>query len=857
MSTAAREKERPPIRSTGTRPEAKYLEIRLRRPASAWPVLRLASVTAAIALGVVLVVQPATGLFVFWSLLVPLLPLVFLIAPGLWRSLCPMAAANQLPRFAGLMQERTLPRWLERHGYAIAALLFLGLVASRKLGLEQSGAAVAALIVGALVLAFAGGLFFHGKSAFCGGVCPLRPTQGLLGQTPTLKVASQCQPCVGCTPNCSDLKPEGAFLRDLVDSEPIRGAQRRLFAGAMPGFVVAFYTLPAGGEVSAGTVLTQLGAFSLASLGAFFALDQLLGRREPARVTAIFAAVTFGLFYWFNLPVVAGAVMRVFGAPLPDWALWQGRSMLVLLAAGWLVATLRKQRRRAQAEPSAGLALPVVPLSAVSSTASGTPSSSSPSALDVLHAPAVPPLVGSPGREPASPPAAAPRPTGGDPPVPIPDRRAPGRRAAERRADDRGHGDRRMHRFEVTLQPGGHILDAAPGSSLLDVCRAAGLPIEPGCRMGLCGNDPIYVLEGSGNLSPAGPDEQATLERLGLPEGARMACAARVLGNIVVSLEAGLEPAARSTDPVADIPKRLVARNGARAGAPQAAARSRGADPSIRRVVVLGNGIAGVTAADHVRRHHPDCEIDLVAAEPHAFYNRTSVSRLVYTREAMERMYLLPPSWYADRRITTSLNTRAARIDRRGGHVVLGTGEQLAYDRLVLATGSRPRVLPIEGFGIEGSFTLRGADDAMRLRVYAQHREARRAVIVGGGVLGLEAADAARKLGLEATIVELADRLSPVQLDRPAAELLLGDVERRGIEVLLGRSVASVASDGERVTGVTLDDGSRRAAELVVVCAGITPNAELARDAGLEVNPACSSTTPSARAIRRSTRRAT
>ena len=166
---------------------------------------------------------------------------------------------------------------------------------------------------------------------------------------------------------------------------------------------------------------------------------------------------------------------------------------------------------------------------------------------------------------------------------------------------------------------------------------------------------------------------------------------------------------------------------------------------------------------------------------------------------------------------------------------MLGTGEQLSYDRLVLATGSRPRLLPIEGFGLEGSFTLRGADDAMRLRAYAQHREARRAVIVGGGVLGLEAADAARKLGLEATIVELSDRLSPVQLDEHAARLLQSEVEGRGIEILLGRSVASVASDGERVTGVTLDDGTHRAAELVLVCAGITPNAELAREAGLEV----------------------
>ncbi|MFN2467499.1 MAG: FAD-dependent oxidoreductase [Gaiellaceae bacterium] len=829
--------------------------------------------TAAGALCVALVLSPRAGLFVFWSLLVPLLPLFFLLAPGLWRNLCPMAAANQVPRISGLTRGLPLPRWLERHGYAVAALLFIGLATSRKLGLEDSGVAVAALVGGSVLLAAVGGAIFRGKSAFCGGICPLRPTQGLFGQTPAIKVApTHCRPCVGCTPNCTDLKPSGAFVAELDDPDPFRGAYRRLFAGTLPGFTLAFFTAPAIESVGFPAVLGQLAAFSLASLGAFFVLDQLAARAAPEATTAVFAATAFGLFYWFQVPVVAGAVAELLGGEPPAWAVWEGRIGLAALALAWLGLTLRKQGGLARTQGTA-IALPLAPAApdetpdppaaapdppadvpdrskspppATAATrraparparpraaASPIPPPAAPPAAvaAVPPAPVAPPLESPAGVRVDVSPAAVARPTAGDPPVPIPDRRSPEPR--DRRAARRSGGDRRAARFSVTVQPEGRVLDAASGSSLLDACRAADLPIEAGCQMGVCGNDPIYVLEGAHGLSPPGPDERATLERLGLPNHARMACAARVLGNVVVSFEAGVAPApATATKPPAAATEATERSRRVRTAASKAPTAT---GPAVGRVVILGNGIAGVTAADHVRRQHPDCELTLVADERHDFYNRTSVSRLIYSRAGMSGMYLLPPAWYADRKIATWLNTRAVRIDRPGRRVMLGTGEEVSYDRLVLATGSRSRIPPIEGLGLEGAFSLRGADDAMLLRGYAQRHGARRAVILGGGVLGLEAADAARKLGLEATIVELSDRLSPVQLDAGAASLLQREVESRGIEVLLGRSVASVLGEDGRVAGVTLDDGIRRDAEILIVCTGVVPNLELARDAGLDV----------------------
>lgn len=860
---------------SATRDAARYLEFRVRRPASVWPVLRLLSVTAAVALCVALVLSPRAGLLVFWSLLVPVLPLFFVLAPGLWRNLCPMAAANQVPRISRLTRGLSLPGWLERHGYAVAALLFLGLATSRKLGLEGSGAAVAALVGGSILLAAVGGAVFRGKSAFCGGICPLRPTQGLFGQTPAIKVApSHCRPCVGCTPHCTDLKPSGAFVAELADPDPFRGAYRRLFAGTLPGFTLAFFTVPAIETVGFPAVAGQLAAFSLASLGAFFVLEQLAARAAPGGPTAVFAATAFGLFYWFEVPVVASAVAELVGGEPPAWAVWQGRVALAALALAWLVLTLRKQGGLARTRGTS-IGLPLAPgapsdisdspaappdppayapdRSGSPTTATTAPTSpvparparrrggASPSPAPaappatvaaVAPAPVVPPLESRPGVRVDATPAAGPRPTAGDPPVPVPDRRSP--EPQDRRAGRRSGVDRRGARFSVTVQPEGRVLDASPGSSLLDACRAADLPIEPGCRMGVCGNDPVYVLEGAHSLSPPGPDERATLERLGLPAHGRMACAARLLGNVVISFEAGAMPrAAPAAKPPATATE--AAERSRRARRETGRAPTTAADPSVGRVVVLGNGIAGVTAADHVRRQHPDCELTLVADERHDFYNRTSVSRLVYSRAGMSGMYLLPSAWYTERKIATWLNTRAMRIDRPGRRVVLATGEELSYDRLILATGSRSRIPPIEGLELEGVFSLRGADDAMALRGYAQRHAARQAVILGGGVLGLEAADAARKLGLETTVVELSDRLSPVQLDAAAAELLQREVESRGIEVLLGRSVASVTGPGDRVGAVTLDDGTDRDAEILIVCTGVVPNLELARDAGLEV----------------------
>ena len=160
-------------------------------------------------------------------------------------------------------------------------------------------------------------------------------------------------------------------------------------------------------------------------------------------------------------------------------------------------------------------------------------------------------------------------------------------------------------------------------------------------------------------------------------------------------------------------------------------------DRSIASVVVIGNGIAGVTAADFTRRGHPDCEIHLVGAESHVLYNRMGISRLVYGRSAMQGLFLLAEQWYDEHNITAWLNTVATRIDLGAQRVFLGTGEVLflrpswSWPWEAVAPSRRLR-----GSECPGSFVMREAGDAAAIRAYVQRNGCRQAVVSGGGLIG-------------------------------------------------------------------------------------------------------------------------
>jgi NADPH-dependent 2,4-dienoyl-CoA reductase/sulfur reductase-like enzyme/ferredoxin len=369
----------------------------------------------------------------------------------------------------------------------------------------------------------------------------------------------------------------------------------------------------------------------------------------------------------------------------------------------------------------------------------------------------------------------------------------------------------------VTEARSGESFPIASNQTLLEAIEAARIKINFGCRTGMCGADPVAIVDGMENLSPPGEDELTTLRRLGFEGGARLACMCHVSGPIVINLDASSAP-------------RPVKVDSTTVGAAPDPAAALG----IKRVVIIGNGVAGLGVAEALRRESPSVEIVVITNEQHHFYNRMAIGRLIYGRAAMDGLYLLPDAWYADNRIDVWRNTFVTAIDRTAGTVICGTGESLSYDRLVIATGARA-ASPGPGYlGKPNAFVLRDSADAAAIRARIQTHGARKAVVIGGGVLGIEAADALRHLGLQVVVLQRSGRLMDRQLDEEGARLLTTYLENMGVAVR-AHAVVESFEGADVLERVRLADGESIAGDLFVATVGAVPNAELAKSCGIAV----------------------
>jgi NAD(P)H-nitrite reductase large subunit/ferredoxin len=381
----------------------------------------------------------------------------------------------------------------------------------------------------------------------------------------------------------------------------------------------------------------------------------------------------------------------------------------------------------------------------------------------------------------------------------------------------RVHAENRPEKAEVRFAPGPTVL-VSPGESLLRVAQANQVPLESGCRMGLCGADPVRVIAGGENLSPPSAAERATLQRLGLPLACRMACTARVRGSVTVALTIDERPD--------------LVHAPASAG-PVAVAVGMAAD--VRRLVVVGNGVAGVTAAVELRDRHPDVEITIMGTEPYDFYNRMIINKLVSESMAISQLYLMPRDWAESRRIRHLRGVAARSIDRDRREVITDEQEAIPYDRLLLATGAECFVPPIEGFGMAGSFVMRSIDDAVQLQQYIRRRRCRTAAVIGGGLLGLEVASSISQMDVRVFVLDLAPWPLSRQLDRPAGALLWQMMGDLGIKILPQVQARRVVG-ADCVEGVELSDGQTLRADLCLMATGIKPNVALAESAGLAID---------------------
>ena len=252
-----------------------------------------------------------------------------------------------------------------------------------------------------------------------------------------------------------------------------------------------------------------------------------------------------------------------------------------------------------------------------------------------------------------------------------------------------------------------------------------------------------------------------------------------------------------------------------------------------RNVVVVGNGVAGFTVAYELATGNGDFQVHLVAEERHHYYPRPPLARVVAGQLTLDDLILYESEWYERQGIRAYLGNPAAAVDRREKVVTLADGARLAYDALVLANGSRPAVPPIQNAGLRGVFTLRTVDDALAIREYALAHE--RAVVIGGGLLGLEAARALLDVGMAVQVVEVAETLLPRQLDAEAGKLLEKLLIEQGLTFRTGSKVSRLRGQGA-VNAVELEGGEALPAELVLFSVGIVPQTALAKTAGLTCN---------------------
>lgn len=259
-----------------------------------------------------------------------------------------------------------------------------------------------------------------------------------------------------------------------------------------------------------------------------------------------------------------------------------------------------------------------------------------------------------------------------------------------------------------------------------------------------------------------------------------------------------------------------------------------------KRLVVIGNGMAGARLLEEItaRRGGERYELVVFGDEPYGNYNRILLSSVLAGSHSPQDIFINPLSWYEQQGIRLYAGNHVHTIDTLLKVVYASDGTVVQYDKLVIATGSSAYVPPLQNIRTEqgslkpGVFVFRTIDDCDAITKYAE--QSRRAVVIGGGLLGLEAARGLLNLGIEVSVVNLSAQMMNVQLDEHSGKMVQTAIEQMGITPLMSKSTTAVLGD-ERVTGVTFADGSSVDCDMIVIAAGIRPNVELARQAGMRV----------------------
>ena len=250
------------------------------------------------------------------------------------------------------------------------------------------------------------------------------------------------------------------------------------------------------------------------------------------------------------------------------------------------------------------------------------------------------------------------------------------------------------------------------------------------------------------------------------------------------------------------------------------------------KLVLIGNGLAGMRCLEDLLDMAPErYEVTVIGEEPWGNYNRIMLSPVLSGEKTIEDIMLHPHAWYSDKGIKFIAQDPAVKIDRTRKVVHTEKGERIDYDRLIIATGSKPFIPPVQGADLNGVISFRDIYDVNTMVKYCETKK--NAVVIGGGLLGLEAAYGLKQRGMNVTVLHLMDRIMDRQLDKRASEMLRHSIEQKGIQIITQANTEALLGKDGHVNQVRLKDGTILDADLVIFAVGIRPNIALAQSAGL------------------------
>jgi len=259
------------------------------------------------------------------------------------------------------------------------------------------------------------------------------------------------------------------------------------------------------------------------------------------------------------------------------------------------------------------------------------------------------------------------------------------------------------------------------------------------------------------------------------------------------------------------------------------------------KIVIVGNNVAGTFTAQNIRYLNNDVVIEIFTQENYPYYTRVNLPELISAKVTIDDLIVFKDDWYKNKNLKLNLNKKVIKIDPENKAIYIeGENDPVSYDKLILALGSAPNIPPIKSasemkIGKKGVFTLRSIDDALEIRDYIKKFAAEKAIVIGGGLLGLELANQIKNYNLETTVVEFFPRLLPRQLDEECGTMLKEEIESRGIKVVLDAATEEILGNG-RVTGIKLKDGQTLDADIILIQAGIRPTIDLAKEANIHTN---------------------